>query len=67
MSHDENEQWLRFLRGFERGLRGDGPLVIEMPSAFEMMRSIAMTQAQRIAVANALRDAADKIEHDEVV
>jgi hypothetical protein len=64
---DDNEMWLRFLRGFERGLRGDdvcAPLTIEMPRVFNELRRIDMTQQQRVLVAEALRNVADQIEHE---
>jgi hypothetical protein len=55
-----------FARGFRRGWMGDdlGPVTIDMPPIFDDLRRVSMTQAQRIAVANALRDVADRIEND---
>jgi hypothetical protein len=68
LSDSEHQRvWRTFLDGVKRGYADAGPaLTLEMPDVLDQMRTINMTQAQRIAVANALRDVADRIENEEV-
>jgi hypothetical protein len=65
MNDEQRHCWLRFLNVVKRELAGDSSsLVIEMPNkALDELRVMTLTQQQRYAVAEKLREAADEIEH----
>jgi hypothetical protein len=60
----ENALWQRFLAGVERGYTST-QMTIELPNALDALRHVGMTTAQKIAVAEALRNVADQIERAE--
>jgi hypothetical protein len=60
MLHDDLRA--RINRAFQRGWDEVDPTVVELPPALDELRHVTATKAQKVLLAEALRNLADEIE-----